>query len=296
MSFEGILRYYQSINTLARSLHGRCAFDELHIRIPDATSPEASFIRATSWLYCLYFEAGRVSLVYLRRMGEAYSILDREKADLHVEQVRCLRTELHHNLGFGDADQTSRRVAQMWLKKACGTALPQNAAHWKACYTQITGDASSFLRDIDEVVRRIEAEGNKARIHIDEWLHRLQRSWPAAAFDSLIDKVKYQVARDALDTVSFRNKHLDLWRRNLEVLEDGFNFEFEATRLIEMTLLNEDSVVLPITGHDVIEFLEIEPGPAVAELLEEARRYFEVNRCSRRELIDHLRNYECRFS
>ena len=43
MSFEEILRYYKDINTLARSLHGRWAFDELNIRLPDPTSAEAWF-------------------------------------------------------------------------------------------------------------------------------------------------------------------------------------------------------------------------------------------------------------
>ena len=98
------------------------------------------------------------------------------------------------------------------------------------------------------------------------------------------------LARGALNTVSFRNQHANMWRKCLDLLEDGFNFDFEATRLIEITLLNEDSVVLPITGTDVIEFVGVEPGPVVGALLEEARRYFEVNRSSKDELLDHLCN------
>ena len=68
----------------------------------------------------------------------------------------------------------------------------------------------------------------------------------------------------------------------------GFDFEFEATRLIEKTLLDGDSVVLPITGRDVMEKLRVNAGRHVGTLLEEARRYFEVRRCSREELLAHL--------
>jgi hypothetical protein len=291
MSFEAVLRSHQGVNTLARSLLGRPAFDELHVLMPDPTSPEPGFLRATSWLYCLYFEAGRVSLTFLRRLGEAYSLVDREAADKHVEAVRCLRTELHHNLGFADSDLAARTAAEGWRRQACGTALPQTLEQWRACYDRIVNDAHAFLDGVDTVVRRIESDGDGARQNIDEWLRRLNRNWTGSAFDRLIDDAKYRLAREALHTVSFRNKHVDKWRKHLELMEDGFNFEFEATRLIEKTLLDEDSVLLPITGRDVIEAIEVKPGPEVAILLEEARRHFEVHRCAKADLLAHLRNH-----
>ena len=292
MSFEEVLRSHQDINTLARSLIGRPAFDELHVLLPDPMSPEPSFIRATSWLYCLYFEAGRVSLTFLRRLGEAYALVDRETSDQHVEAVRCLRTELHHNLGSTDSDLATRTAAESWRRQACGTALPQTPEHWRGCYKRIVNDSHTFLDGVNTVVRRIESDGDGAQQHTDDWLRRLERNWAEAEFDPLIDNSKYRLAREALNTVAFRNRHVDKWRQHLDLLEDGFDFEFEATRLIEKTLLDEDSVVLPITGADVIENLGVKPGPAVGALLEEARRHFEVRRCNRDELLTHLCTYK----
>jgi hypothetical protein len=142
---------------------------------------------------------------------------------------------------------------------------------------------------MDKVVRHIELDGDGARQHIEEWRRRLDRNWAGAAFDPLIDDAKYRLARETLNTVAFRNRHVDKWRKHLEMLEDGFEFEFEATRLIEKTLLDDDSVVLPITGRDVIEYLGVEPGPQVGALLEQARRYFEVHRCTKESLLEQLR-------
>lgn len=290
MSFEEVLRSYQRINTLARSLLGRPAFDELHVLLPDPTSPEPGFLRATSWLYCLYFEAGRVSLTFLRRLGEAYFLIDRDEADKHVETVRYLRTELHHNLGFADSDLAARTAAESWRRQACGTALPQTSVQWIACYDRIVDDAHIFLNGVDTVVRRIESDGDGARHNIEEWLRRLNRNWAGATFDPLITDAKYRLGRESLNTVAFRNKHVDKWRNYLGLLEDGFDFEFEATRLIEKTLLDEDSVVLPITGRDVIDALGVKPGPEVGVLLEEARRHFEVHCCTKEELLAHIQN------
>ena len=291
MSFEEVLRSHQGINTLARSLLGRPAFDELHVLLPDPASPEPGFLRATSWLYCLYFEAGRVSLTFLRRVGEAYTLMDRDKADKHVETVRYLRTELHHNLGFADSDLAARTAAESWRRQACGTALPQTSAQWIACYDRIVDDAYTFLNSVDTVVRHIESDGDRAQQIIAQWLWRLNRNWAAAAFDPLITDAKYRFGRESLNTVAFRNKHVDKWRSRLELLEDGFDFDFEATRLIERTLLDEDSVVLPITGLDVIDTLGVKSGPEVGVLLEKARRYFEVHRCTKEELLVHIQNH-----
>lgn len=291
MSFEEVLRSYQDINILARSLLGRPAFNELHVLLPDPTSPEAGFIRATSWTYTLYFEAGRVSLTFLRRLGEAYALIDREASDQHVEVVRCLRTELHHNLGFADSDLSTRSAAEGWRRMACGTSLPRTRKQWRDCYTRLVNDSLKFLEAVEEVVRRIESEGDKAQQHIDEWHRRLERNWDAHSFDSLVDNAKYRLAREAMNTVAFRNRHVDKWRRHLELLEDGFDFEFEATRLIEKTLLDEDGVLLPITGRDLVEQLSVKRGPIIGALLEEARRHFEVAHCSKDELISYLIEY-----
>ena len=292
MSFEEIVRIHQRMNRLAESLIGRPAFEPMHILLPDPTSPEAGFIRATSWLYCLYFEAGRTSITFLRRLGEAYDQLDRDASDRHVETVRALRTESHHNLGFGPSDQAARRIAERWRKKACGTALPRSPTDWESCYTCIVIDAKTFLLEIDDVVRRIEIDATDGQSHVEDWRRRLERTLPAAAFDPFIERVKYQLALGALDTVAFRNRHADRWRGYIDSLDDGYDFDFEATRLIESTMLNEASGMLPITGTDLIESLGVKPGPVVGTLLEEARRVFEVKRCGKRELLEHLCKFE----
>jgi len=183
MSFEEILRSHQAISTLARSLLGRPAFDELNVFLPDPTSPEPGFLRATSWLYCLYFEAGRVTLTFLRRSGEGYGLVERDATDKHIEVIRCIRTELHHNLGFADSDLEARTVAEGWRRRACGTALPQTSEQWRACYDRIVGDALTFMGGLDTVVRRIESEGDQAQHHVIEWRRRLCRNWIGAEFD-----------------------------------------------------------------------------------------------------------------
>ncbi len=57
----------------------------------------------------------------------------------------------------------------------------------------------------------------------------------------------------------------------MEQLQDGFDFQFEARRLAEDSLLSEWPRLLPITGTDIITELGIPAGKAVGHALEIAR-------------------------
>ena len=104
--------------------------------------------------------------------------------------------------------------------------------------------------------------------------------------------MKYRLGREALSTVGFRQRHLDRWRKQLDLLDEGFDFGYEATRLVEKTLLDEDSVVLPITGRDIIESLGVKPGPRVGYLLEQASKRFDSVPGNKEELLSFLRKME----
>lgn len=289
MSFTPILSSQQRINALARSLIERPAFDEVHVLLPDPEEAEAAFIRAASWLYCLYYEAGQVSLRFLRGLGESYRLVEHDWADKHMEAVRCLRTELHHNLGFEDSDQETRTAAESWKRASCGSAVPSGQEHWQQCYRKLTNEAERFLGAIEELVRRLEADGESAAGVLGEWRRRLDRAWPAAAFDPLIADAAFRLGRQALRVVSFRNRHIERWRRQLDLLEDGFEFDREATLLIEKTLLEDESSVLPVSARDIMDALGIEPGPKVGRLMEEARRFFQQHPCGAEAIIEHLK-------
>lgn len=291
MSFEGVLRTYQQTHILARSLLLRSPFEDVHVLIPDPTRPESAFIRAISWLYCLYYEAGRVSFSFLRNLAVVHSISDENAHGQHFESVRCLRTEQHHNLGLAPPDVATRLAAESWRRVACGTAVPASDVQWQACYDRVVEEALAFLHSMDRTVRLIERSEEETRCeYIKEWLRRLNRHYPAFLFDRIVDDAKFRLGQCALDTVAFRGRHIAKWRKHLDLLEDGFDFDAEATKLVEKALLDDNAAVIPISGQDVMQALAIGPGRQVGFYLEEARRCFESRKCSREELIDHLRS------
>lgn len=291
MSFEAVLRHYQSINTISRSLIGRPAFEDIHVSLPDPAQPEIGFIRATSWLYCLYFECGYASISFLTRVCETSMLVERDTVTQHIEVVRCLRTELHHNLGFENSDQQARTSAEGWRRIACGTVLPTTNQQWRSCYLKLVDEAESILQAVEDLVRQLEADRAVSSEKLREWRRCLERNWPVASFDPLIEDAAQRIGRFALKTVAFRNRHVARWRKALDLLEDGFDFEREATLLIEKTLLDDDSSVLPVSARDLMDEIGLEQGPIVGKLLEEALRFFQAQPCGAQEVIAHVREY-----
>lgn len=286
MSLEKLLRHREQINALSRTiLQGRPAFEDVHVLLPDPKNPESAFIKATSWLYCLYFEAGKASVRFLQRCGIACSLIAHEDGEQHLNVVQCLRTELHHNLGFQDADYKRRNTACTWRRMTCGTAVPESDDEWRKCYNRLICDATTFLEQGLMVVRHIETSGEYA----EEWLRRVARDRPAASFDPLVEDAKIRLGYVALDTVKFRNRHYDRWRQQLELNDDSYDFEYEATRLIEKSLLSEDSSVPPLTGKDIMNILDIPAGAQVGEILRKMKNHWESSKCTREALLDYLR-------
>jgi len=73
------------------------------------------------------------------------------------------------------------------------------------------------------------------------------------------------------------------------VHQGNYNFKVEARKLIEHALLDTMTLVLPITGRDIMGKLDIPPGPQVGNLLEKARIIYNNEHCSRDELLEKLR-------
>lgn len=296
MSFHAIQCSYQSINLISRSLIQEPAFQDVNVVLPAANSaPELAFIRATSWLYCLYFEAGRCSIKFLLQLADSYN-LDTDKYREHMDEVRCLRTEFHHNLGFSDSDYRSRRKVEDWYLSTCKTRRPASNEHWESCYKSLTdeeNDKSSpaFLRFLEDVIRNLEQDSHLQN-RIDDWIQRLNNDFPAARFDPLIEDAKVILGRSALDTIKFRNRFVSRWKKELEKLEEGYVFNDEASLLIEREILNDSTELFPLTGGQIIKHLNVKAGPEVGELLKHARTLYEAGIRDSQTILKKLEDFK----
>jgi hypothetical protein len=273
----------------ARLTNGRVVFADTSLEKPKLKPAELGVLRAVSWFYVLYNEAGKVNVRFLSDRLHVYELDPDGQLSNHLTLVDRLRTYFQHNLDPAKPrDRDIQEFCVRWFTEQCGTSEPNGEDHWLACLRGFLMEALAFVDALSKCIREIERDESREQI-LQDWEFRRSRYHPPHEFDALIFKVATDMGRSTLDVVRFRKRFYDKWTQELSTLQGDYSFEIEARKLIEYTLLNETLSVLPITGQDIIDaFDEVEPGPKVGKLLEAAKALYEAEPCSREELLEKL--------
>ena len=266
----------------------RAAFQEMVLRSPRFSPPELAFYQVVTWLYGFYYEAGRVSLQFLIRLLPTYGLEYGGSHRRHYEDVQRLRTFLQHNLNLDSRhDLETQRICEDWFSESCGSVMPGSGCEWNRCVARILFESGELLSAVVNCVRAVEKDESSASI-VAQWSSRLSRFHPIHEFEELVTIVINDMGQSSLDAHRVTARHYDQWSKDLQLRSDDYVFEYEARRLIEQSLLNEDELPLPITGRDVIRELGISPGVEVGRLLAQARVLYMANPCNRKQLLERL--------
>jgi hypothetical protein len=287
-----VMRLRDQINSLARALlpSRSPAFGSVSLPLPDLESaPELTFIRTGSWLYVHYFEVGRVSVRFLARRNPAAK--GQEHGHEHLGLVHAIRTWSQHSIDPASPhDVGIAETCETWFKRACGTRLPRTDEHWRTLVYVLLADAQSFLRLLLDMLSAIEGDGDRDVI-CQQWEERLKRDWPANRYHDIIQMAAVDLGRVALDPVAFYNRHGHVIREGLQLLSENCDFESEARKLVERSILTESGTVLPITGRDIMIAFNISPGPQVGHLLERASYLYQEHPSDRENLLQSLQKF-----
>ena len=281
-----IMRKAEDVNARATALLATTPgiFDKVSHKIPKLDPPELGYIRTASWLYVLYYEAGRVNRQYVEDLLAAYG-LNHGVAVHHAGLVQAVRTLLQHNLDIAEPhDKNIISICHSWHKTKCGTAVPETDGEWLQCLLAILSDSLEYLDTLEKCLRCVEKDESRQAI-CDRWLFRRKRHHEPDQFDELIPVVATDIGRDYIDVIAFRRRYYDRWIAQLRALSSDYNFTIEARKLIEDSLLKDVTSVLPITGADILDGFRLTPGRQVGIVLAEAKKLYEVAPCSREALI-----------
>jgi hypothetical protein len=286
-----VLTLKEDINRLSSKLleSGALFFEDLSLPIPRFVPPELGFLRTVSWLYALYIETAKVNMDFIIERFPAYGLDTDGKHSTHYALIQKMRTYSQHNLDLTQPrNQRIQEDCEQWFSDQCGTPVPCDDHHWNNCLINILVDAVSFGKTLLRCIRNIEGDDSKDRI-LQEWDSRRKRSHSPHEFDTLIEIVAADMGREHIDAVRLRKRFYDRWIKELELLDEGYDFGVEAQKLIEHALLSEIVPVLPITGKDIITTLGITPGAEVGRVLDQARTLYEESPCSGTQLLEKLR-------
>ncbi len=287
----GLIRLKDEVNTVSGRLSaGECVVFRAHsLPMPRFSSPELGFLLTVSWLYVLYFEAGKTSLDFLKERIQVYKLDPEEYIIEHIYTVGRIRTYLHHNLyPEVQRDRDTLETCEKWLEKRCQTRIPTDDEQWYNCLISLLQEAKICLEMLRNCIREIEKDELREQI-ILIWNARLEQSHLPEEFDALIFQVVTDLGRDSLNIKALRRRYYDKWMRELHKLSQGYDFSIEARKLIESTLLYELTPTLPLTSRDIILELQIPTGKIADDLLQLAKILYDREPCSRERLLTRLK-------
>lgn len=286
------LALQDEIDKVASKLNsdGAKVFGSPSFTMPKLTPAELGFIRVVSWFYVLYFEIGKINIEFLSKRLTVYGLDPEGKLLRHLRNTNCLRSFLQHNLDpCSGHDSEVEKVCDDWFMDCCKTSVPSDEAQWSDCLVGYLNECIGFLGGIKAVIRAIEQDESRDQI-LRDWEFRRKRFHAPHEFDPIIAIVSGDVGRDNIDVDRFRRRHYEKWVKELEQLVGDYEFEKEARKRIERDLLVENAIVIPVTGHDIMQLVGLSPGPKVREILCLAKKLYMQKPCSKEVLLGRLRN------
>ncbi len=283
-----IVTIKDNINRLASKVKDiDYVFENISLEMPKLSHPELGFLRIVSWLYVLYYEAGKINVDFICQRFRAYNIDSDETLQMHFSNVHDLRTFLQHNLNLEhEHDSKIDKICSDWFKSNCSTWVPNSDSEWDSCLESILSNSIQFLNGLESCFREIEKDDSYTQI-IEQWIFKRQQYHPPHEFESVIQLTANDIGRDNIDSKKICNKYMDGWKKELQLLKSDYDFEYEVRRRVENVLLNDVSLI--ITGKDIID-RGIIPGPDVTAYLKKADLIYKnsENRFSKEELLDHV--------
>jgi hypothetical protein len=251
---------------------------------------ELGFIRTVSWLYTIYFEAGKENVKFISKKFHLYQIDIDEQAVKHKQSINFLRTSLQHDL-FAETphNQEIQLFCRVWYNEHCNRDYPKYDEDWRNCLLCLLKEAQLFFSAIGLFIDKVSQDEEYLDIIISQWKSRLSHYHPPNEFDRIIELVTADIGRKNLDPVKFREKNYSAWINELNLLNE-YTFEIEARKMIERDILKDVKPVLPFNGKDIMDNFGIPPGKQVGELLKLGYSLLETHASESENLLEILRN------
>lgn len=283
-----ILTIKHRINRLASCIKDiDYVFEDISLEMPKFSHPEVGFLRIVSWLYVLYHEAGKINVDFICQLFKAYDIDSDKNLEMHLSYVHNLRTFMQHNLNSKhDHDLNIDENCREWFKNKCRTSVPESDSQWERCLVSILFDSLAFLKGLECCLRKIEQDESFNQI-VEQWVFKRKQYHPPHEFERIIQITANDMGRDNINAKKMCNKYMHEWKKELQLLNPDYDFEYEVRRRFENILLNDVSLI--ITGKDIIDH-GITPGPEVNGYLKKADLIFRNTeyRYSKEELLSKV--------
>lgn len=250
------------------------------------TCYEAGFLRIVSWLYMVFYEAGRADTIFLLEKMKGFELDKDGIYKDYYKLIHALRTNLQHSMNFqNQRNDALKQATELWFIKQIHISYPRTSAEWRKCLRMLLIEALSLFEAMEKMVQIIISDDDSKQL-ILSWNQDASHFHEPSDFDQIIYNVAHEIGIQ-IDVVKHRNKYFELWTKKIEVLPAGYDFESEARKMVQKTLLEDPPI--PVTTSEIMKELKITAGPIVGYYLKQAKQLYFDSPCSREQLLERLK-------
>jgi hypothetical protein len=121
----------------------------------------------------------------------------------------------------------------------------------------------------------------------DDLRRRLLREWEPHQYDELIEDAATRMG-ETINAKPLRDRHISEWRKYLASLTDDADCQREMERVIDGEVANHFRATLPMTARELMEGLQLDPGPAVKRAIELMRQLHDSGVRDKQELLSRV--------
>lgn len=279
MSFLRAHSAYLKLRRRLTACVSESVLPDVMIEPPKNVEDELAFLRLVAWSYTVLHETAKLSLGVLRHLPPL-----RDRSGTLLPHIRALRTWTSHNLALDSkTDVATLRNAIAWFRTNCGTGAPSTNDHWSKCFEVLSNDIATLLEQAVEACDAFEdpIDGRGLK---EEFERRLERNWDAFRFDVFVEAACKLLGYSGVDVVSFRNKHLNHWRKVVELSEPDAICN-NLTKRVEADVLQFMGEAAPLTGAEFQALLALSTAGEIRACLSAFRG---TSATDRKSLLDHI--------
>jgi hypothetical protein len=167
-----------------------------------------------------------------------------------------------------------------------GKYPPTIEEEWKLCLNNLIENTILYLNAIEKCLRVVMVDEN-AGIVLYEWKRLVHRDYGVFDFEKVFVQVTNDYGLgDIFDSNKIVKRQISVWKEELKLLRDGFDFSKEATRIISRFI--EKRELCPVEASDLIG-LGAPKSPELIRMNIEVRRIFYEDPCSKEVLLERVK-------
>jgi hypothetical protein len=249
---------------------------------------ELRFLRGVLFYYSLLCECGAKPIRFCVNQSQFAPLVAFDPAAA-LKIIHALRTQAAHSLEQSADDDRLRFTARSWFRQHTALDFPAADAHWSRCADQIEQTGAALLQGIVRFLKILQDDPEMASMRA-ELRREIEGGIRPIDAETVVAEVLAEQGRRDLSPGKLCERWFADWSRTLSVKSANTNLLLDLRKLVETTVCLTPEPP-PISAKEIMDALNIGPGPMVGALVKERDRLCKEGIKNRDDLLAKLNLY-----